>query len=115
MAIKNIDLNKLDIELNENKIDTKKTVKYSNLIYTVVMSIVFVFFMLIMYHQYRVHILLNMQISNINEQITEQQAINDALNKEMDFKDTPEFVERIAREKLGMVKPNEIVFVDENK
>ena len=31
------------------------------------------------------------------------------------YHDSDEYVEKIAREQLGLVKPNEIVFIDENK
>ena len=34
---------------------------------------------------------------------------------EMLYHDSDEFMEKIARERLGWVKPNEIVFIDENK
>ena len=37
------------------------------------------------------------------------------LTNEADNQDSPEVIEKIAREKLNMVKPNEIVFVDDNQ
>ncbi len=40
---------------------------------------------------------------------------NQATVTEMEYHDSDEYIEKIARERLGMVKPNEIVFIDENK
>lgn len=37
----------------------------------------------------------------------------EGLNEEIAQKDSLEFVEKIAREKLGMVKPREYVYIDE--
>lgn len=31
------------------------------------------------------------------------------------YHDSDEYIEKLAREQLGLVKPNEIVFIDENK
>lgn len=37
------------------------------------------------------------------------------MNDELDNSDSLEFVEKVAREKLGMVKPREIIVIDEGK
>lgn len=37
------------------------------------------------------------------------------LNKEIKDKDSLEFVEKVAREELKMVRPREIMYIDENK
>ena len=39
----------------------------------------------------------------------------DELNEEIDKSDTLEFVEKVARDELGMVKPREIIYIDKNK
>lgn len=39
----------------------------------------------------------------------------DALNDEIEMSGTLEFIEKIAREELGMVKPREIIYIDVNK
>lgn len=38
-----------------------------------------------------------------------------ALNKEIESSDSLEFVEKVARDELGMVKPREIIYIDKNK
>jgi len=37
------------------------------------------------------------------------------LNKEIETSGTLDFVEKVARDELGMVKPREIVYIDKNK
>jgi len=37
------------------------------------------------------------------------------LNNDLDSSDSLEFVERVAREELRMVKPREIIYIDKNK
>lgn len=39
----------------------------------------------------------------------------DALNNEIAMGGTLEFIEKVARDKLGMVKPREIIYIDVNK
>lgn len=37
------------------------------------------------------------------------------LNEEIENSDTLQFVEKIARDELGLVKPREIIYIDKNK
>lgn len=37
------------------------------------------------------------------------------LNDEIESSDSLEFVEKVARDELGMVKPREIIYIDKNK
>lgn len=37
------------------------------------------------------------------------------LEEDIKNSDSPEFVEKVAREDLGMVKPREVIFIDKNK
>lgn len=39
----------------------------------------------------------------------------DKLEEEIQISDSLKFVEKIAREELGMVKPREIIYIDKNK
>lgn len=43
-------------------------------------------------------------------QLEQQAATNDSLRKELDYYGTDAYVERVAGERLGLVKPDEIVF-----
>jgi len=53
-----------------------------------------------------------MQLKKVESKIDEEKKKNDELKKEKDLLDTDEYVEKTAREKLGMVKKGERVFVD---
>ncbi|HAE92492.1 FtsB family cell division protein [Tissierella praeacuta] len=39
----------------------------------------------------------------------------EGLNKEIEDSDSLQFVEKVARDELGMVKPREIIYIDKNK
>lgn len=39
----------------------------------------------------------------------------ESISKEIEKSDSPEFVEKIARDELGMIKPREVIFIDKNK
>ena len=52
------------------------------------------------------------EIQNLNTKIEEQQATNDEIKDMMGKVDTDEYIEKVAREKLDLVKENEIIFID---
>ena len=52
------------------------------------------------------------KIDNLNGQITKQQQKLDELDELAEKVDTDEYIEKVAREKLGLVKENEIIFYD---
>ena len=52
------------------------------------------------------------EINNLNVQITQQQEKLDDLDELATKVDTDEYIEKVAREKLGLVKENEIIFYD---
>lgn len=59
--------------------------------------------------------LINLQIKQLEQKIAREEAIKAELLKEKDELASDESIEKIAREKLGMVKDGEKVFVDTNK
>ncbi len=52
------------------------------------------------------------KIQNLNLEISEQQGKLNELDGMMDKVDTDEYIEKVAREKLDLVKENEIIFID---
>jgi cell division protein FtsB len=54
----------------------------------------------------------NDELNRINNKIAEEEKINEQLTKEMEMIDSDEYKEKVAREKFGMVKENETVYVD---
>lgn len=55
------------------------------------------------------------QVLELNKEIENQKKINKELQNEKEYKNSDENIEKIAREKLGMVRSNEIIFYDTNK
>lgn len=56
----------------------------------------------------------NEKIATINKEIEDANKKNKELQNQAEYKSSTEYIEKIARDKLGMVKSNEIVFYDEN-
>lgn len=54
----------------------------------------------------------NLEMSEIESKIKEETKTNEELKKEKEMINSDEYKEKIARDKLGMVKKNERVFVD---
>lgn len=55
------------------------------------------------------------EIDALESKIQEAELQSEKLRQEVDNLQNPEYIERIAREQLGLVRPNERVFVDSNK
>lgn len=56
--------------------------------------------------------------SQLEENQKTMQLLSEDINKletEIDNSNSSEFVEKVAREELGMVKPREVIFIDKNK
>ncbi len=51
----------------------------------------------------------------LDQQIAEQERIHQELSKEYEAAGTPEYIEKVARDKLGFMKPDEKLFVDPKK
>lgn len=57
----------------------------------------------------------NLELSRLEEKIAEEKTVNEELKKESEIIQDDEYIEKIAREKLGMVKKNERIYVDIGK
>ncbi|MBQ3115144.1 MAG: septum formation initiator family protein [Clostridia bacterium] len=55
------------------------------------------------------------QISELDAEITQQQQTKEELQKKKELINTPEFIEKYAREELGLVAPDEIIFMEAPK
>lgn len=52
------------------------------------------------------------EIESLNIQIAQQQKRLDELDELKEKVDSDEYIEKVAREKLGLIKENEIMFID---
>lgn len=54
------------------------------------------------------------EINELNSQIVSANSDTESLKNELESVNEPEYLERMAREKLGLVQPNERVYIDAN-
>lgn len=52
------------------------------------------------------------QLENLTSQVSSQQAANQELQRTLDVDDEADYLERVAREKLGYARPGERLYVD---
>ncbi|MBE7042593.1 MAG: septum formation initiator family protein [Ruminococcaceae bacterium] len=64
--------------------------------------------------QIRLHDL-RVEEKEVSAEIEQAQQENKELTHVMDIMDTDEYIEKVARQKLGFVKPDEQVFIDTSK
>lgn len=55
------------------------------------------------------------QYKQYNEQLSKLKYINSELNEDLKKTEKSEYIEQMAREKFGLIKPGEILFKDKNK
>lgn len=91
----------------------KKHSKY-HIFWAIVMIITICIFVVALCYQYLVHLQLDTAKQEIEVQIAEAKAESAALTKQYENQDSPEFIEKVAREKLNMVYPSELVYINSN-
>lgn len=96
-------------EKNKKKYDIKKIGIYA----AVAILIVYAVYVLI-WQQFTIS-KKNAEIDTLQQQINDAEDETDRLKKELEDVTDPEYLERMAREKLGLVQANERVFIDSNK
>lgn len=102
-----------------NKLTTAaKTIKKKNskinILWAVIMIIMICIFAVALCYEYVVHLQLNTARQEIEVQIAEAKTESAALTKQYENQDSPEFIEKVAREKLNMVYPSELVYINSN-
>ena len=93
-----------------------KNVKFNikRLVVSVAVLVFCVYFVCMMIGQQSTINRKNNEIRNLNEQITSANQETERLKEELENVNDPEYLERMAREKLGLVGPNERVYIDAN-
>jgi len=75
----------------------------------------FLYFAYVMIDQQKILYVRDMEMADIQNKIKEEEKTGQELQKHKDTLDSDEYIEKVAREKLGMVKQEEKIFVDVNK
>jgi len=97
------------------KSNSKKKPIRLNFIYKISMAVMIFIFSVAIIHQYIIGQGLKAQEAELLADISKEEAVGLTLKNQQDNQDSPEFIEKVAREKLNMVGPKEIVFIDKNK
>ena len=97
------------------KKEKKKEKKNNNFIYAFILIFFIVSLSIPMYKGIRKKIELEKEISVLSGQSAEAARYNNDLKNRIKYSDEDEYVEKVAREKLNMVKPDEILFIDAGK
>ena len=98
-----------------SKKNTARKVDVKRLVAVVIGAVVVIYFSCTIISQQSLINKKNKEIQNLEEQISQANEDADKLKNEIDNLQNPEYIEKVAREKLGLVRPNERVFVDSNK
>ena len=94
-------------------LENKKSSSKINKLYFLIMIFMILSFSSYLFYKYNSLINYNMKIDEINKQIDTALKKNEELKYQAEYKNSNEYIEKIARDKLGMVKNNEIIFYND--
>jgi len=77
--------------------------------------VIFLYLSYIAVNQQQVLHAKNLTLDKLEDKIEVEAKLNEKLSKERDMIQSDEYVEKVARERLGMVKKNERVYMDIGK
>ncbi len=107
--------NKKNISENSETKDKNKSKKRKhNIVFIFVMAVILFSGTYILYNQYEYTLELNRKNADILAQIDNEKKVTEKINNQEKYYNSDEYVEKIAREQLSLVKPNEILFYDIN-
>lgn len=86
-----------------------------NLIFAFSLILIIGIFAVPMYCSAEKKFQLEAEIADVQARTKEAEEYNQELQNQIKYSDEDEYVEKIAREKLNMVMPDEIIFIDKNK
>ena len=101
------------VNINNKKNTKKNKIKMS--LFMVISFSISVYFISILYTQQISINKYNSKIEMYNTQINQNNEIIEGLNSTKIDTETDAYIEKIAREELGLVKPYEKIFIDINK
>jgi cell division protein FtsB len=93
----------------------KKRKSKENLIFAFSLMLIITVFAVPMYFGAEKKFELEKEIADIKAQTAEAVEYGEKLENQIKYSDQDEYVEKIARERLNMVKPDEIIYIDKNK
>ncbi len=85
-----------------------------NKFYFITMIFIILSFSTYLFYKYDTLLAYNNKINELNKKIDLANEENEELKYQTEYKNSEEYIEKLARDKLGMVKNNEIIFYDNN-
>lgn len=95
-------------------LENKKITSKINKLYFIIMIFIILTFSSYLVYKYDSLVKYNEKIKELKKEISIANQKNEELKSQTDYKNSNEYIEKVARDKLGMVKNNEIVFYDSN-
>jgi len=77
----------------------------------IVWAVIIAFFAYITYFNVQKLTVIQAEKVEVEDEISEANRKTDELNITQEYQETDEFVEKVAREQLGLVMPDEIIFI----
>lgn len=96
----------------KNKEKTKGKKIRINFFYLLVMVIFVLVSSSNIYKQYLDRVELENEIKNLKYEIDQEEKRNEELKSQTEFHESDEYIEKVAREQLGMIKSNEKVYIE---
>ena len=97
-------------QTKEKKTQKKKRSKFNSFLYILMCAVIVGSFLRLIYIQAEQYNALRLRHENILEDYARARAQYYALNYQIAHFDSDAYIERLARDRLGWVRPNEIVF-----
>ena len=85
------------------------------IIFTIAIFVMSIYSAVTMIEQQKILSAKNNELKSVQAKIDEESKTSEELKKQKETVNSDEYIERVAREKLGMVKYGEKVFVDVNR
>ncbi len=98
----------------KEKTEKNKSFK-SNVLYGMSLLLVVVAFLCVLYHEQQEKFELEQEIKQLSQQAVEAAKYNNEIKDRIKYSDEDEYVEKIAREKLNMIKDDEVIYINKNK
>lgn len=76
---------------------------------------IFIYLSYIFFNQQKLLYAKNLELNKIESKIGEEEKLNEELDMEKEMIQSDEYIEKVAREKLGMVKKDERIYMDIGK
>jgi len=81
----------------------------------VAVAVIFVYLLFTAFNQQKILNAKNIELNRVESRIDDETKLNGELSKEKEMIQSDEYIEKVAREKLGMVKKDQKVYVDIGK